>query len=374
MTVLSKTARLKQRWGILVVTPVPISILVLLCMLPVTLRVTHVPQKTLYEVSWLLVGIGAFFLISTLCNSAANLHRLVILSILAGLFITIVIPACIDWQIRPPPALLIKVSQIIPHITGFSAHPNTLAVFLLTCLPFYLGLLLFGAKEMRPAVWAFTIIVVLLGLAFLLLSQSVGGWAGMAVALLLLVQLRWRRCGLLAILVTSVILTYLLIFAQFPAVKVFTSQELLEPLRLRLELWLRALFLIRDFPITGIGMGTYRETVDSLYPLFVYPYGDIPHPHSHNIYLQMGVDLGLPGLFAWLTILITAFIAAWQIYRIGRDRCDLWLMGLGAGLICCQAGLMVHGLVDNVAMAFWPVWGLAIGCRNLLFRKEVTLP
>ena len=348
--------------------------MVLLFMLPVTLRVTHDPQKTLSEASLLLVAIGAFFFIITLCFSADSLRRLVTLFILAGLFIAIVIPVCVDWQLRQPPGPLIEVYRVLPHVAGFSVHPNSLAVCLLACLPFYLGLLLFGAKEMRLSELGFISVAVLLGLASLLLSWSLGGWTGMAVALLLLVQLRWRKRGLLAILASGAILTCFLLLSQSPAVKVFTSQEILEPLRLRYELWLRAFFLIRDSPITGIGMGTYRETVDSLYPLIVYPYGDIPHPHAHNVYLQLGVDLGLPGLFAWLSLLTTAFIAAWQIFRIGRDRSDPWLMGFGAGLLCSQMGLMVHGLVDNVALIFWPVWGLAIGCRYLLFRMKPPYP
>jgi putative inorganic carbon (hco3(-)) transporter len=373
-TTLLKPGLLKQRRFVFIRSPANISILGLLIMLPVTLWVTENPQKTLTEVSLLLVGIGVFYLISSLCYSAEILRKLVALYVLAGLMIIIVIPAGVNWYLRPQPAFLLNVYRIIPHIKVFAIHPNTLAVSLLTFLPFCLGLLLFSAGKMRTLEWIFTSIVVLLGLGLLLFTQSVGGWTGLAVAFLLLIYLRWRRIGLLLILVICGILVSFLIFGQPVALKAFTIHEIVEPLRVRSLLWVRALYLIRDFPITGIGMGTYHQVVDALYPLFNYPPESILYPHPHNVYLQIAVDLGLPGLAAWLFLLINTLFAAWQIYCTGRERCDPWLIGLGAGLLVSQVGLMIHGLVDNVVLAFWPVWGLAIGCWHLLFQNEVTFP
>lgn len=370
-TIPLKTDLIKQRRYICGAGLENLFILGLLIMLPVTLWVTDNLQKTLSDVPWLVAGIGAFCLISSLCVSMLMVRRLAALSVLAGLLIIVFVPAYVTWNLRPQSAFLLDVYRNFPKIENLSAHPNTLAVGLLAFLPLLIGLLFFGAREMSTLEWVFTGVVVLLGMGFLLFTQSVGGWIGFIVAFLLLVLLRWRRIGLLMILVIGGVLAYFLVMGLPPVLQTFSVHEIIEPLKMRSEMWARAIYLIRKFPITGIGMGTYEQKVDSLYPIINYPPENIPHIRPHNVYLQVGVDLGLPGLAAWLFLLIYALFAARQIYCAGRVRSAPWLIGLGAGLLCSQAGLMIHGLVDNVFPAFWPIWGFTVGCRNLLFGREV---
>ena len=73
----------------------------------------------------------------------------------------------------------------------------------------------------------------------------------------------------------------------------------------RAEIWSRALYVIEDFPLTGMGMNTFRRVMPVLYPTT--PIGsndalieDVGHAHNHL--LQAALDLGLPGLIAYLAI------------------------------------------------------------------------
>ena len=86
----------------------------------------------------------------------------------------------------------------------------------------------------------------------------------------------------------------------------------------RVEIWSRALYMLQDFPFTGIGMGAFRQVANLLYPFFLAG-PDAEIPHAHNIFLQVGVDLGLPGLVAWLALLILVCVCAWLVYRRGRE-------------------------------------------------------
>jgi hypothetical protein len=119
--------------------------------------------------------------------------------------------------------------------------------------------------------------------------------------------------------------------------------------------------MIRDFPF-GIGMGLYRSVADRLYPFFFSPVGKIPH--AHNVFLQIAVDLGIPGLLAWLIVFFTITVCTWRIYRSGRLAQDGWRTGLGAGLLCSQLALCLHGSVDAVTWGMvrlsplvWVLWG-----------------
>ena len=129
----------------------------------------------------------------------------------------------------------------------------------------------------------------------------------------------------------------------------------------------RAIFMAQDFPFTGVGMGTYSEVADLMYPFYLKGEGIIPH--AHNLFLQIAVDLGTPGLIAWLASLGIVSFAAWKVYAL-KDSIEYeseWIVGLGAGLLCSQLALVVHGLTDAVtwgmirpAPLVWALWGLAV--------------
>ena len=110
-------------------------------------------------------------------------------------------------------------------------------------------------------------------------------------------------------------------------------------------------------------MGTFPEVTHALYPNFLLTIGDVPH--AHNLYLQIAVDLGLPGLAAWLIMAFVVTRCSWQVYRSDL-RLAGRMAGLGAGLIASQMALFIHGLVDAAtwgtrpSVVVWGLWGLAL--------------
>lgn len=56
--------------------------------------------------------------------------------------------------------------------------------------------------------------------------------------------------------------------------------------------------MVADFPFTGAGMGTFNDVGALLYPFY-----EVNNPGTHNWYLQVGVDLGIPGLITLLVAL-----------------------------------------------------------------------
>jgi putative inorganic carbon (HCO3(-)) transporter len=141
----------------------------------------------------------------------------------------------------------------------------------------------------------------------------------------------------------------------------------------RIEVWSRAIYMIQDFPITGVGLGLFGDIADNLYPFFLNPPGSVPH--AHNLYLQIAVDVGIPGLIAWLSILSIVLALSWQLYRSGRMMRDNWTAGLGAGLLCSQLALLTHGLLDAVTWGavrpvpiVWALWGLT--CAAWIYTRK----
>jgi putative inorganic carbon (HCO3(-)) transporter len=138
--------------------------------------------------------------------------------------------------------------------------------------------------------------------------------------------------------------------------------------------------MIQDFPFTGVGMGTFTAVADRLYPFFLYAPGTVEH--AHNLFLQVAVDLGLPGLVAWLAILLgLGYSAGWLVKISSGDAHVLpgrslamtgrWRLGLAAGLLAALVALVVHGLTDAVtwgmvrpAPLVWLLWGLIAACAD----------
>ena len=142
-----------------------------------------------------------------------------------------------------------------------------------------------------------------------------------------------------------------------------------------IEIWSRALYALQDFPFTGVGLGAFRRVVNVLYPLFLMP-PDVDIAHSHNMFLQVGVDLGLIGLVGYVALLIVAAASAWQIASTGRGFAPYLALGALAALI----GLHVYGLADALALGskpsviFWVVLGLVAALAAAQSTGEVASP
>jgi putative inorganic carbon (HCO3(-)) transporter len=145
----------------------------------------------------------------------------------------------------------------------------------------------------------------------------------------------------------------------------------LETLSVRFEIWSRAIYGIQDFAFTGMGMNAFRRVVPVLYPLFsIDPTMDIGH--AHNAFLQAALDLGIPGLIAYLSVHVSAFamlVSTWR--RRGRlpfpePLSRALILGLGGGL----AAHLIYGLTDAVALGAKPgvLWWMLLGLVASLYR------
>jgi putative inorganic carbon (HCO3(-)) transporter len=166
-----------------------------------------------------------------------------------------------------------------------------------------------------------------------------------------------------------------------------------------MEIWSRAIYGIQDFPFTGMGMNTFRKIVPVLYPLFIIsPATDIGH--AHNEFLQAALDLGIPGVIAFISLYVVAFwmlIRIWMFGRVGAQSIfngnaaldsrlapmgkpstldlsplgdirlvKIALLGLGGGLFAH----MIWGMTDAMALGarpaflLWIVLGLISGLHQ----------
>jgi putative inorganic carbon (HCO3(-)) transporter len=130
----------------------------------------------------------------------------------------------------------------------------------------------------------------------------------------------------------------------------------------RIEMWSRAVRIIGDFPITGIGMNTFRRVMPAMYPVFLTP-PEIDVAHAHNHLLQVALDLGIPGLIAYLAIWFGAASLLTRTYRVAPDA---WLRWIAGGAAAGMIAYFAFGTVDAIALGakvgifFWIALALIV--------------
>lgn len=346
------------------------AVAVLALMIPVSLWVTALPDVTREQVLWLLAGIALFYVIVNWVRTAERERSVVIGLLGVTLLAALVSPLAVTWVTDIKLTIIPEaLYRRIPLLAPIPIHPNVLAGILVLGLPVPLGLLLFSGAQLRRSERAAAIAAAALICIVLALTKSRGALLAAAVAALALCMLRWRRAWIVIALAALLagLAVWRIGFAPVAERLLATGATVGWPGRF--EIWSRALYLIQDFPFTGVGMGLFQPVTNELYPYFLLgPNADIPH--AHNLFLQVAVDLGLPGFAAWLTLLIVTSVSAWRVYRSGRREGFSWAAGLGAGLMGSQLALVTHGMLDaavwgaHSGMVVWALWGICIAARR----------
>lgn len=357
-------------------TPADLAVILLLLTIPITCWVTINPELTLIQVERLASGIALMYVIVNWARTTRHLLWLFGGAILVGAIVALTAPVSVDWDTTKFPFLPYFLYDSFKNLLPDRVHPNVMGGFLILFGVFPASGLLFTWRRVK-----FTGSILLLAAGgiitfILLLTQSRGAWIAFSISLLFLITLRWRWGWVIAAVTSIGGYFAFLGFRNLTQVQIAIG-SILRSFDGRLDIWDRALFMIRDFPVTGVGMGNFGEIVGEFYPLA--GTGEaLSISHAHNLFLQIAVDLGLPGLIAWLAIFSTVIFAAWKIYQTP----DLtgFLQAYGAGLICSQVALFTHGLLDSViwgmirpAPLIWGLWGMALAGYSVS-RSVVNLP
>jgi putative inorganic carbon (HCO3(-)) transporter len=374
-------------------TPVDLPVLLLLLTVPVTFYATTDRGTTAIQVARLLAGVGLVYGLANWARQEAHLSLLALGLPAVGLGLALFGLIAVSWPSAGklpfiPAALYGRTRALVQD----AVNANVMAGALVVLLPFPVAGLLAGLGSGKargesglPPVagtvprwvaralddpwlrrlWFAAAAAAMV--AVLVLTKSRGGWLAAAAALFVLLAGRWRWAW--ALLPLAALGVGLLAWRLGPAAlldALSTGGGALSGWDSRVEIWSRAIYMIQDFPFTGVGAGTFGRVADILYPFFLIG-PDAQIPHAHNLFLQVAVDLGIPGLVAFLAILL---LAAWcgvssaRAYRrVGQGGLSLLAWAGLAGL----AGMIVHGMVDATtwvvgrgAFVPWVVIGLLV--------------
>jgi hypothetical protein len=147
-------------------------------------------------------------------------------------------------------------------------------------------------------------------------------------------------------------------------------QYLLSMFGSRLDLWYVALNIVRDFPLTGVGIGMENWFLMlPSYAIPIHPMLDLSLPcigrdqcwlmHAHNFFLQTWAEQGIIGFIAQVSIVVAGFRLAGHYLRSRQGfRHDLVF-----GAFWSFCAFSVHSLVDSgpsspALIGLWAALGL----------------
>lgn len=388
-------------------TPLDGPVLLLLAALLASLWATFDLSFSIGKISSLLLGIVIYYASVDLSRTKVALQRVMAGFIVAGLGVTLLAALGTHWTDKFPliqPALdqlPAALRNVRGAETGF--NPNQVGGVLIFFIPLQVmfcgywlsevrrffslpfipkspnpGENLSGGLYLKSRIGSFlglslTSLTLLVTAGMLLLSQSRGALGGLALGLLAVAALRTNWGKVLAVIGLALLAGFIYLNGADALVGSGLETEVVGVIRLdgRMEIWSRAVIALADFPL-GLGMNNFRRVMPLLYPATSVRFaGDIAHAHNHL--LQAGLDLGLPGLVAYLSLWLGAAFLLRQVIRQTQDR---FYQAAAWGLF---GGLLAHftyGLTDAVALGskpgfiFWWTLGLVAALHQLSIQAR----
>ncbi len=374
--------------------PSPFNLLWLVwwLLLGVAVLITADPDLTLPKFTGLMLGFTWWMFLNRKINGRSSLtFGFVFWGLLGFGFVSIGMFST-DWLFKVPgiAAILQRLPTSMVQLPGLEVgvQPNQLAGTLLIYLPFLFSLLIgWRPHRHRKKLLVGTAVLTLFALAVLLLTQSRSSWLGALGGIGVLLALwgavlpksrqRWLLWGAVIVIMLTVFVGVFSVGAERiqsiwnnPNQAQETAVGEFRSIGFRQEVWRWGLIASSDFAFTGTGLGTFRHVVRRLYPLNVHPDFDIAH--AHNIFLQTALDVGIPGLITYLSILIITAIIGWHTAR----RSPVYRPFV-CGMMASFAALHIYGLTDALALgsktglSFW----IALGLLTRMFflqRQEST--
>lgn len=359
---------------------------VILGMVVVSLFATFDVMFSLGKVAGLTYGIVLFWAIVRWTQTAEKLAVATATFVCAGVALAIVGSLGVNRWVTEVGYLVALVERYAVPIRGIPGaedgfNPNPVAGSLLLIVPLQIALIGGRIHSALPGITSFWRRALLV-LQWLLLFITAAGFA------LMVARAAWLAAGGAAIGYAlwrsrrlRVLGAVLAVASLGSFLAVGTDRAVREPIRYlhldddigsRLRIWERALQAIGDRPLTGVGMNVFRTLMSDSYPLPVIPEKQVLDlAHAHNHLLQAALDLGIPGLLAYISLWA---VSATLLVDVRRRSPGASYRALAAGLGFSFLAYFLFSLADAIPLGakvgtlFW----IALALTVSLHRVAVT--
>jgi len=355
------------------------AILILIIQVFTTCLIVTDLTFSLPKITGVLFGIIFFYLTINLLRNKKIIRAGTFLFLLGGLILSI---ASIfgmsrhDLKYRND---LNKIYKLIPKIDfnlpgaeeGFNENAVGGTLILIIPLFIILSFARFQQKKQdnllykNRAFFILSLMGLLITIIALWLTHSRGSYVGLLLSIWLILMWgfhgkKWALIGLILILIFIAVYLVSVGLDNIPVV----VKDVKNKFDLRFRTWKLAIEKINSAPVTGIGMNQLRK-----HPLLYYK-----RAHAHNHLLHTATELGIPGLVAYLAILIGA---GFMCFNIWRKSNIVWMRMMALGLGCGQLAHFIFGMADSIPLGakvgifFWFSLALITALYNYMLKRDI---
>jgi putative inorganic carbon (hco3(-)) transporter len=267
--------------------------------------------------------------------------------------------------------------DISTRITSLFPNPNNLAEFLVIVIPIIIGVIAYKSKVVHKVIGTFSLLLALICLVY---TFSRSGYIGFVVAVIMFA-------------LYSLVMLFYIGTISIPFFIVFMPKSLnsrlhslyascLEFLRnpqsisdssaaYRVKIWNGAFNTFKEFYIYGAGLG--NEVFIKVYT-FNRNY-QVKAIHSHNIFLELGIELGTIGIIIFLIFITSVLYQSLKLaYSTDSKLIRIFSGSCSAGII----GLMASGISENTLYyhksfyGFFILIGILFALYNLEYKSKTT--
>lgn len=327
------------------------------------------PSSSLPPACVFVCFIAAYFLIVNLVKTKELLKKLLYSSVfsflicsLYGIYQNFFATPDTTWTDED------MFSDIETRVVSTFENPNVFGEYLIMLIPVAFALFIASKRFSERALTLTSLFASVLALVY---TWSRGAWLGFIAAMLILLVIINRKAlgayvfGILALPLAIPVLPASII-ERFSSIGNMTDSST----SYRVFIWEAATNMINDYFVSGIGIGVDAfQTVYSEYALA----GIETAPHSHNLYLQIMLELGIFGFAAFVFAMFMFFAKVFTFLKNSDNREAKLVVG---AIACGVIAILVQGLTDyvwynyRVFAFFWMMIATAVAVVNVYKEKQ----
>ncbi|MDD4013782.1 MAG: O-antigen ligase family protein [Candidatus Omnitrophica bacterium] len=230
---------------------------------------------------------------------------------------------------------VLQPDEAMRRISSSFVHPNDFGVYLMVvCVTLTSVVISRSAKISGRAVAAVSLTISSIAL---LMTRSRGAFLSAAAAFLSLGWLRSRK--VLAAFAVILVAIFVIMPAGMKKSIVGVADIHEGTTWERIQLWKGTIEMIKAHPVLGFGINTYSRNFPDYKPA---DYTDVRY--SHNCYLHMAAETGIPGGVLFAGFILSAIVSASsRLKRLGQG----FKRDLAAGIIAGMVGFALNSAVDT---------------------------
>lgn len=263
----------------------------------------------------------------------------------------------------------------IDRINSTFKDPNSFGVILCASIPLLLGMSIYFRKYLKLY---FLLLVIFSLLVFPSIGSRSGflGLVGSLIAFFILILLSERK-DLKKRIIQGIAFFFIIILISFSilfffkgsnlykrigqSIDMLVGRESLNTIATRkIDLWYIASNMVKDYPLTGVGLGGYIVELPNYGELTELSFGQYSDS-AENYFFQVGAELGLIGFFLMLWLFYEIIKLLWKGWKkCSADNNERFiLIGLISGLVAIFINFFFHSYIGSYEVKYF-LWLLLV--------------